>query len=96
MSEGNGFAIDGPQIPGAALIQFRAAMGLELRSNSGMIASRRVNAKTIIPILVEMRITHVSAPYTRARKIRAYNDLDKFMTDNGFEPRPLDIPVKRK
>jgi hypothetical protein len=79
MSEGNGFVISGPQIPGAALIQFRAAMGLELRNNSGMIASRRVNAKTIIPMLVAWGITDVSAPYSKARKLRAYNDLDKFI-----------------
>ena len=95
MSE-DGFVVEGKGIPGVALIQFRCALGLELRSTSGMVASRRLNAKTIIPVLVDWGITDVPTPYTRARKIRAYKDLDKFMTENGFEPRPLDLPGKIK
>lgn len=94
MSEDTGFIITGEQIPGAALIQFRAALGLELRSTSGMIASRHVNAKTIIPILVQWGITDVPAPYTRARKLKAYKALDEFMTAHGFQAKPLDLPAK--
>lgn len=89
MSEG--FVISGAaNIQAAGLIQFRSALGLEVRSTSGMIASRHVNAKTIIPILVSMGITDVPSPYTKARKRKAYTDLDRYMTANGFQPRPLD------
>jgi hypothetical protein len=70
------------------LTMFRTAMRLEIRT--GMYPNRNVKCSTIIPILVEMRIAHVSAPYTRARKIRAYKDLDAYIVANGGQSRSLD------
>lgn len=89
-------AIDGPQIPGVVLIQYRMALKLEILSTSGMVASRHMNARTIIPQLFAWGITDVEPNYSRKRKIKAYKDLDTFMTENGFEPKPLDLPGATK
>jgi hypothetical protein len=96
MSEDGLITIDAQHRFGAQLIQFRMALKMEILSTSGMVASRHMNARTIIPQLYEWSITDVLPNYSKKRKIQAYNDLDKFMTDNGFEPKPLDIPAKRK
>lgn len=97
MSEDNGFVISGrDQVFGATLIQYRAALGLEIRSTSGMVASRFVNARTIIPQLYEWSITDVLPKYSKKKKIQAYNDLNKFMVEHGLEDKPLDLPKKSK
>ena len=97
MSEDSGFSISGQdKMFGVTLIQYRTALGLEIRSTSGMVASRFMNARTIIPRLYEWGITDVLPNYSKKKKIQAYNDLNKFMVDNGFEDKPLDPPAKTK
>jgi hypothetical protein len=97
MSDDNGFAISGQdKMFGVTLIQYRMALKLEIQSTSGMIASRFMNARTIIPRLYEWGITDVLPNYSKKRKIQAYNDLNAFMVANGFEDKPLDLPGKSK
>jgi hypothetical protein len=92
-----GFVISGAnQALGMTLIQYRSALGLEIRSTSGMVASRHMNARTIIPRLYEWSITDVLPKYSKKKKIQAYNDLNKFLVEHGFEDKPLDLPKKSK
>lgn len=76
------------------LVQARSALRLEVNGN-GMIASRAVNAKTIIPWLVTQEITQVQPPYTKARKVRAWNDLNDWMIAHGFEAATLERKPRR-
>ena len=97
MSDDNGTIVIGPgNAFGVTLIQWRMALRLEIQSTSGMIASRFMNARTIIPRLYEYGITDVLPNYSKKRKIQAYNDLNAFMAKNGFEDKPLDLPGKSK
>lgn len=97
MSEDSGFVIVGErQMYAFSLIQWRSALGLELRSTSGMVASRHVNARTIIPQLEQLGITKVTGKLSRKKKIKAYDDLNAFMVASGFEDRPLDESVRSR
>lgn len=71
------------------LASARAALKLEINGN-GMIPSRAVNARTIIPWLVTQEITTVTPPYTRKRKVQAWNDLNAWMTAHGFPAATLE------
>lgn len=73
-----------------ALIEARAALRLEINSPTGMVATRNVNARTIIPWLVKNGVTDVTPPYTKKRKIKAWNDLNAWMIKRGFEPGKLE------
>lgn len=97
MSEDSGFVISGKErMFGLALIQWRSALKLEIKSTTGMVASRHMNARTIIPQLYEYGITDVLPNYSKKRKIQAYNDLNKYMVSKGFEDKPLDLPGNSK
>ena len=71
-----------------ALLMYRRAMKLEL--TTGMMASRNVNCKTIIPQLNTLEITDIKPSFTRAKKIAAYNALNEHIAANGGELVPLD------
>lgn len=73
-----------------ALLEARAALKFEINSPNGMIISRAVNARTIIPWLFRHNVTEVKPPYTRKRKIQAWNDLNNWMVKRGFEPGILE------
>jgi hypothetical protein len=74
-----------------ALLMWRRAIKLELKT--GMKASRAVNIKTIIPQLAALGITDVQPNYSKARKLKAYADLDAFMDSRGMGTVPLDLPA---
>jgi hypothetical protein len=98
-SDGGTVIAEGPQgLATYALLMWRAALALEIKSVSQMVASRNANAKTIIPQLVALRITEVPLKYTASGtlrafklsdKVRAYQDLNAFLVSKGAEDRTL-------
>jgi hypothetical protein len=96
MSDGTLVFSGEAQIFAYSLITFRSALGLELRSKNGMVASRFMNAKTIIPQISHLGITDVTGRLSRKKKIKAYDDLNAFMVANGLEDRPLDDETRNR
>jgi hypothetical protein len=70
------------------LVEARIALKFEIKHGHG--PTRAVNSKSIIPWLYKYYITEVcQARYSQEHKIKAYNDLNKYMTDHGMDDRPL-------